>query len=49
MAGHMGDKIRTMQNLEIIKTDLENQFIIFKRINTRIKKCEVLLKSQLKT
>ena len=24
MAGHMGDKLRTMQNIEFIKTDLEN-------------------------
>ena len=24
MAGHMGDKYRTMLNLEIIKSDLEN-------------------------
>ena len=38
MAGHMGDKIRTMQNLEIIKTDLENDLNLFKRINTRFKK-----------
>ena len=27
MAGHMGDKIRTMQNLEIIKTDLDLSLI----------------------
>ena len=38
MAGHMGDKIRTMQNIEIIKTDIDNEFNIFKRINTRLKK-----------
>ena len=38
MAGHMGDKIRTMQNLEIIKTDIDNESNLFKRINTRIKK-----------
>ena len=30
MAGHMGDKIRTMQNLEIIKSDLENNLIFIK-------------------
>tara|TARA_Y100000590_G_scaffold118765_1_gene135933 strand:+ start:1573 stop:2355 length:783 start_codon:yes stop_codon:yes gene_type:complete len=30
MAGHMGDKIRTMQNLEIIKSDLENNLIYVK-------------------
>ena len=30
MAGHMGDKFRTMQNLEIIKSDLENNLIFVK-------------------
>jgi len=30
MAGHMGDKNRTMQNLEIIKSDLENNLIFVK-------------------
>jgi len=30
MAGHMGDKFRTMQNLEIIKSDLENGLIFVK-------------------
>ena len=30
MAGHMGDKPRTMQNLEIIKTDLDNDLIYLK-------------------
>ena len=27
MAGHMGDKLRTMQNIEIIKADLENELL----------------------
>ena len=36
MAGHMGDKSRTMLNLEVIKSDLENNLIIFKRFNSRI-------------
>ena len=27
----MGDKLRTMQNIEIIKTDLENELTLFKR------------------
>ena len=35
MAGHMGDKLRTMQNIEIIKTDAENNLIYLKRFNTR--------------
>ena len=30
MAGHMGDKVRTMLNLEIIKTDPENNLIYIK-------------------
>ena len=30
MAGHMGDKYRTVQNLEIIKSDLENNLIFIK-------------------
>ena len=30
MAGHMGDKFRTIQNLEIIKSDLENGLIFVK-------------------
>ena len=30
MAGHMGDKFRTLQNLEIIKSDLENNLIFIK-------------------
>ncbi len=30
MAGHMGDKFRTMQNLEIIKKDVNNQLLYIK-------------------
>ena len=30
MAGHMGDKLRTIQNLEIIKSDLEDNLIFIK-------------------
>ena len=30
MAGHMGDKVRTIQNLEIIKSDMENNLIFIK-------------------
>ena len=30
MAGHMGDKMRTIQNLEIIKSDFENNLIFVK-------------------
>ena len=27
MAGHMGDKLRTMLNLEVVKSDLENDLL----------------------
>ena len=30
MAGHMGDKYRTIQNLEVIRSDLENNLIFVK-------------------
>ena len=30
MAGHMGDKIRTIQNIEIIKSDVENNLLYLK-------------------
>jgi len=30
MAGHMGDKLRTIQNLEIVKSDIENNLIFVK-------------------
>ena len=30
MAGHMGSKIRKMQNLEIIKSDIENNLLFIK-------------------
>ena len=30
MAGHMGDKLRTMLNLEDIKSDLENNLLYLK-------------------
>ena len=30
MAGHMGDKIRTILNLEIIKSDLDNNLLYIK-------------------
>ena len=30
MAGHMGDKVRTMLNLEVIKSDLENNLLYLK-------------------
>ena len=30
MAGHMGDKFRTMMNLEVVKSDLENNLLYLK-------------------
>mgnify|MGYP001482269841 CR=1 FL=1 len=48
MAGHMGDKLRTMQNLEIIKTDLENELIYLKGSIPGSKNSEVFLKKAIK-
>ena len=43
MAGHMGDKLRTMQNIEIIKTDLENELLYLKGSIPGSKNTEVLV------
>ena len=48
MAGHMGDKIRTMQNIEIIKTDEENNLIYLKGSIPGSKNAEVLIKKAVK-
>ena len=48
MAGHMGDKIRTKQNLEIIKTDINNDLIYLKGSIPGGKNSEVLLKKSVK-
>ncbi len=48
MAGHMGDKIRTIQNLEIIKTDVENELIYLKGSIPGSKNSEVLIKKAIK-
>ena len=48
MAGHMGDKLRSMQNLEIIKTDLNNELIYLKGSIPGSKNSEVLLKESVK-
>ncbi len=48
MAGHMGDKLRSMQNLEIIKTDLENELIYLKGSIPGSRNTEVLLKKAVK-
>ena len=48
MAGHMGDKIRTMQNIEIIKTDLENELLYLKGSIPGAKNTEILVKKSVK-
>ncbi len=48
MAGHMGDKLRSMQNLEIIKTDLKNDLIYIKGSIPGSKNSEVLIKKSVK-
>jgi len=44
MAGHMGDKIRTVQNLEVVKSDLENNLIFLKGAVPGAKNALVLIK-----
>tara|TARA_B100000073_G_scaffold336758_1_gene331955 strand:+ start:1010 stop:1720 length:711 start_codon:yes stop_codon:yes gene_type:complete len=48
MAGHMGDKIRTVQNLEIIKKDIENQLLFIKGSIPGSKNSEVMVTKSIK-
>ena len=48
MAGHMGNKLRSMQNLEIIKTDIDNELIYIKGSIPGSKNSEVLIKKSVK-
>jgi len=48
MAGHMGDKIRTIQNIEIIKTDTDNNIIYLKGSIPGAKNSQVLIKKAVK-
>ena len=48
MAGHMGDKIRTMLNLEVIKSDLENNLIYLKGSIPGSKNTQVILRESVK-
>jgi len=48
MAGHMGNKMRTKQNIEIIKTDLENNIMYLKGSIPGSKNTEVLVKQSVK-
>ena len=48
MAGHMGDKIRTMQNIEIIKSDGENNLLYLKGSIPGSKNTQVIVKESVK-
>ena len=48
MAGHMGDKIRTMQNIEIIKSDLDNNLLYLKGSIPGSKNTQVVVKESVK-
>ncbi len=48
MAGHMGNKHRTMQNIEIIKSDNENDLLYLKGSIPGSKNTEVLVKKSVK-
>ena len=48
MAGHMGDKLRTMQNIEIVKTDIENELLYLKGSIPGAKNTEVMVKKSVK-
>ena len=44
----MGDKLRTMQNIEIIKTDIENELLYLKGSIPGSKNSEVIVKGAVK-
>ena len=48
MAGHMGDKSRTILNLEVIKSDLENNLLYLKGSIPGAKNSTVLLRESVK-
>ena len=48
MAGHMGSKLRTKQNIEIIKSDAENNILYVKGSIPGSKNTEVLVKQSVK-
>ena len=48
MAGHMGDKMRTMLNLEIIKSDLENNLLYLRGSIPGSKNTTVFLRESVK-
>ena len=48
MAGHMGDKLRTIQNIEIIKSDEENNLLYLKGSIPGSKNSNVMIKKAVK-
>ena len=48
MAGHMGDKIRTIQNIEVLKTDKQNNLLYLKGSIPGSKNTEVLIRKSVK-
>ena len=48
MAGHMGNKLRTMQNIEIVKSDIENNLLYLKGSIPGSRNAEVLVKKAVK-
>ncbi len=48
MAGHMGDKLRTMQNIEVVKADIENELLYLKGSIPGSKNSEILVKKSVK-
>jgi len=48
MAGHMGDRVRTMLNLEIIKSDIENNLLYLKGSIPGAKNSTVFLRESVK-
>ena len=48
MAGHMGDKYRTIQNIEIVKSDVENNLLFLKGSIPGSKNAEILVKKAVK-
>ena len=48
MAGHMGDKLRTIQNIEVIKSDIENDLLYLKGSIPGTKNSQVFVKKSVK-
>ena len=48
MAGHMGDRLRTMLNLEVVKSDLENDLLYLRGSIPGSKNSTVLIRESVK-